>query len=437
MSERFKTLYRISENLYSNGSPLIIAAGALLKDNQTGKVLAQLKLKSISDKSIKAVKIRVLAFDVAGASIGDAVEHQYLDLKVNRNDEFGSKEAVPLTLDTTRSFSAQVLSVIFSDGSIWDAPPNAEWNKLLEQKEISDLLNDGELVKQYILETGGKSKYVPVEADDFWLCSCGAINHKSETNCVSCKKTLPSLIEALDISILTAKKNARIEKDCTESEVQAQKFRIINKLTVIALIGVLITVYLCYQQINDIFYFLRLDLSSFSFNFWIWDALEYLMELIALSLISYFIVWGIKYKKLSSLFWPCLVICLSQLIPLLGERQGCTYIPSVVYLSTTVISSASYIFVAILFRKERGLKISGIILLINLVMSCVYLTDSVICLFSLYNYFIKTDVGQRPSTTIFIIEPLLSAVIFPLINVVLFLLIKNYPKLCGKIDMRN
>ena len=435
MSERYKTLYRLPENLYSIGSPVIIAAGALLKDNQSGKVLAQIKFKSISDKSIKAVKIRVLVFDVTGASVGDAVEHQYLDLNIKRNDEFGSKEAVPLSFDTTRSFSAQVLSVIFSDGSIWEAPKKAEWNQLVEQKEISDFFKDEELVKQYILETGGKSKYVPVEADDFWLCSCGAINHKSEELCISCKKTLPSLIEALDISILTAQKNSRIEKDCTESEVQAQKFRIINKLTVIALIGVLITVYLCYQQINDIFFFLRYD--SFLFNFFIWDALEYLMELIALSLISYFIVWGIKYKKLSSLFWPCLVICLSQLIPLLGERQGYTYIPSVVYLATTVISSASYIFVAILFRKERGFKISGIILLINLVMSCAYLTDSAICKFSLYNYYIKKGVEEMPPTTMLIIVPLLSAVIFPLINVVLLILIKNYPKLCGKIDTCN
>ena len=82
MSERYKTLYRLPENLYSIGSPVIIAAGALLKDNQTGKVLAQIKFKSISDKRIKAVKIRVFSFDVIGASVGDAVEHQYLDLNV-------------------------------------------------------------------------------------------------------------------------------------------------------------------------------------------------------------------------------------------------------------------------------------------------------------------------------------------------------------------
>lgn len=122
---------------------MIIAAGALLKDNQTGKVLAQLKLKSISDKRIKAVKIRICSFDVARLSVGDAVEHQYLDLNINRNDEFGSKEAVPLALDTTRSFSAQVLSVIFSDDSIWEAANNAEWIPLTAQQKLSSVSNGG------------------------------------------------------------------------------------------------------------------------------------------------------------------------------------------------------------------------------------------------------------------------------------------------------
>ena len=52
MSERYSRLFSLSENLYAEGAPVLIAAGALLKDNETGKVLAQLKLRSISDKKI-------------------------------------------------------------------------------------------------------------------------------------------------------------------------------------------------------------------------------------------------------------------------------------------------------------------------------------------------------------------------------------------------
>ena len=40
MSERYTKLFDLSENLYTESAPVVIAAGAILKDNQTGKILA-------------------------------------------------------------------------------------------------------------------------------------------------------------------------------------------------------------------------------------------------------------------------------------------------------------------------------------------------------------------------------------------------------------
>ena len=194
----------------------------MLKDSQSGKVLAQIKFKSISDKRIKAVKIRIFSFDVTGASVGDAVEHQYLDLNVNRNDEFGSKEAASLPLYTTRSFRAQISNIVYSDDSIWEAANDAEWIPLTAQQKLSSVLKDAELVKQYTIETGSKGEFVPKETADLWLCSCGTINHKSEDHCVSCKKALPVLIKALDISMLTEKMHARIKEQRISEEKTAE-----------------------------------------------------------------------------------------------------------------------------------------------------------------------------------------------------------------------
>ena len=60
MSERYTRLFSLTSPLYAAGAPVMITAGALLKDNQTGKVLAQLKIKNISDKAIKGVSVRIL-----------------------------------------------------------------------------------------------------------------------------------------------------------------------------------------------------------------------------------------------------------------------------------------------------------------------------------------------------------------------------------------
>ena len=186
MSERYKTLYRIPENLYSNGSPLIIAAGALLKDNQSGKVLAHIEFKSTNDRRIKAVKIRVFAFDVTETSVGDAVEHQYLDLNVSRNDEFGSEEDVPLLFDATHSFSVQISSVIFSDGSIWEAPKNAEWKQLREQEEPSQK-PIGIKAKTIIVCICAIVCFVLIIS---LVCSGSSNSNDTSNKCLGCGKTI-------------------------------------------------------------------------------------------------------------------------------------------------------------------------------------------------------------------------------------------------------
>ena len=56
MAERYSQLYLLPEDLYTPGAPLVIAAGALLRDTLTGQLIAQLKLQSITVKTITAVK---------------------------------------------------------------------------------------------------------------------------------------------------------------------------------------------------------------------------------------------------------------------------------------------------------------------------------------------------------------------------------------------
>ena len=73
----------------------MIAAGTLLKDNQTGKIVAQLKFRCISDKIIKAVKVKLDLFDTADSPIAEPVVYDYLDLSASRDAEFGQKTPVP------------------------------------------------------------------------------------------------------------------------------------------------------------------------------------------------------------------------------------------------------------------------------------------------------------------------------------------------------
>ena len=119
MSERYSRLFSLPTNLYTEGSPVLIAAGALLKDNQTGKVLAQLKFRNISQKAIQSVKVKVNACDTAGCPLAGMDSFSYLDLSVAAGEEFGQSKPIYLPDATTRAFTVEILSVVFADHEVF------------------------------------------------------------------------------------------------------------------------------------------------------------------------------------------------------------------------------------------------------------------------------------------------------------------------------
>ena len=124
---RYSTLYRLPGSLYEDGSPLLVSAGALLKDDQIGRILVQLKFRSLSNREIKAVIVSVTAYDVSGEVVDGAEGFQYLDLNVRRGEEFGDRRAIPMPNPVARSFDVCVDSVLFSDGTAWYANGTAPW----------------------------------------------------------------------------------------------------------------------------------------------------------------------------------------------------------------------------------------------------------------------------------------------------------------------
>ena len=199
MAERYSRLYHLPEDLYTRGAPLVIAAGALLIDNQSGQTIAQLKMRSISPKTISSVKALVTGLDSAGRTLCQE-EHTYAGLNVERDALFGAKEGIRMSVPGVRSFTARVLAVSFSDGSRYiDA--GEEWKPLPRQVNLNQRLFDTELIRQYRLETSEESRYVPLEAQDLWLCACGEINHRGES-CCRCGHTLAHCKEYLNVERL-------------------------------------------------------------------------------------------------------------------------------------------------------------------------------------------------------------------------------------------
>ena len=217
MSERYSRLFALPEDLYCAGSPVVIAAGTLLKDNQNGKVIAQLKLRSISEKTIKAVKVKLNLFDTAGNPVGDSVEYSYLDLNAGRDAEFGQKSPIAVADAKSRSYQASVTEVVFVDQSVWTAN-DGKWEPLAKPAPLP--ISDPELLKQYQMHYGSDARYAAKAEKDLWHCTCGALNHEDES-CHVCGHSLAEL-QSVDMAKLTAEKDARLEEAaCKAAEEQA------------------------------------------------------------------------------------------------------------------------------------------------------------------------------------------------------------------------
>lgn len=194
---------------------MVIAAGALLKDNQTGKVLAQLKFKSLSTRPIRALTVLLCPKDVAGVAL-EQVSHRYLDLDAGYDTEFCQKMPVPLPNAETRSYSAAVTEVVFADGSIWRAEEGL-WEPL--PKPVSATQGrDLELVKQYRLEYGENKPYLLQEYRDLWFCPCGTVNRLGEDcNCHNCRSSLSGL-RSISWEVLEEHKKARLAEEAAQAE---------------------------------------------------------------------------------------------------------------------------------------------------------------------------------------------------------------------------
>ena len=219
MSERYLKLFSLEENLYIPGSPVLIAAGALLKDTQTGRILGQLKLQSISDQSIKAATVALVPLDTVGNPLGEPVSYQYLDLKVTRDAYWGSQDPIRFSDPSTRAYTASVKEVIFSDNSIWTAP-NSAWKALPAKTTLETQLDDFELATQYKMHFGLECQYAYQTVEDLWYCPCGAVNHQGERACHSCQKDSNELA-GVDWDLLRKEAAERVAQKRAEEEALA------------------------------------------------------------------------------------------------------------------------------------------------------------------------------------------------------------------------
>lgn len=221
-TERYQTLSREQVNLYAKGSPVIIAAMALLKDRIKGRIIGQIKFQNISPMPIKALVINVKAFDVMGKELEGISEFQYIDLHVNRDEYFGQNIPIVMPNPKTRIFSVEIVSVLRGFGVI-DNLNGATWEKLPNQVLLRDKYPDDEINKQFSIEFGPTAEYESYDTPEIWFCMCGKYNSQKEEVCHVCGLNHARLPD-LDMEMLQKNKEARVHEEA-QHRMEEQKKR--------------------------------------------------------------------------------------------------------------------------------------------------------------------------------------------------------------------
>ena len=187
MPERYTKLYELPSSLYSPGAPVMLRAGALLRDNLSRNVLAQLKLYSLDKRTITAVKVAIEMLARNGDNLGGELMRSYTDLNVSQDEEFGHRTAQVLPFREIDSFRARVAEVRFSDGSSWEDPGHG-WIPVAPPITLAEYYNSEEMAAQFRIRYGTDCIYAPQDLGEIWQCTCGTINFREEKSCHCCHR---------------------------------------------------------------------------------------------------------------------------------------------------------------------------------------------------------------------------------------------------------
>lgn len=243
MSERYSKLFDLPPNLYAEGAPVIVSAGALYFDNKRGKCVAQLKIKNISESEIKAVSVKIIPFDVAKRQLEPSNTYQYLDLNAARDEEIGPKILIEIENSFARSIEVEISEVVFSNSEIWSAP-SEPWNSIPSPNAIEEAIPDELAAEQYRLELG-QDAIIGYDFGDIWACACGAINHSNEKTCHICGSDHDTVIP-VDIEALKERAAERKEaEERTKKEQEALAAAKKKNTRKACLIGISVFLVLC------------------------------------------------------------------------------------------------------------------------------------------------------------------------------------------------
>lgn len=196
---RYSIVFDGMQNIYAKDTKIVIEKAVLTKDNDTGKVFAQIKMSNLLPKTLIAVKVSLTGYDVSGEKI-EETEFTYLDLTVARGEEFGQKTPVDFQNSTVRLFDIKITETVYSDGTKCNDGGSGSYAIPIPKKLSSELSRSE--IRQYRFDNTQNAEYIVDEFSDVWRCTCGRLNTEDSDCCYSCGASRENLKRTLNKDLL-------------------------------------------------------------------------------------------------------------------------------------------------------------------------------------------------------------------------------------------
>ena len=192
---------------FSADCPVMITGGELLTEKSSGRPVAKAVIKNLSRNTIISCAINVYAFDENDNRANGVQGFAYSGLSVEYGEEFGGQQLFYLPNNKTASVVVGVASVVFSNGYEWKPRETTNWQMPSFGETLESALG-GELARQYADDIGGNCRYIPVQNDGLFLCTCGTPNLAGEV-CTNCSRSFEQLSAALNPDRLRSEISAK------------------------------------------------------------------------------------------------------------------------------------------------------------------------------------------------------------------------------------
>lgn len=216
MKDRYLRRFTLPERLYTASSPVVLAAGALLEDTKTPRLVAQLKWKSVDSRPVASLTAAVRCPEADGKE----TVFTYSSLHVLRGQTFGTYTAVVLPWSQARTMEVRAVSAVFSDGTTWTAPEGAIWASLPPFVPLKEAVADEDLMP--LSASLPHNRYACYQGQGLWYCPCGGVNRAEEDRCHRCGCRQDAAVQRATAAGLLALRLAQREQ---EAQAAAERQR--------------------------------------------------------------------------------------------------------------------------------------------------------------------------------------------------------------------